>query len=69
MKNLTQELENAAILKNLVKSIRKDTELDKTYVKVVGLLANKVLASLKENPTIEVKIPESLMDDFREELK
>lgn len=65
MKNLTQELENAVILKDLMRSIREDIELDKTYAKVIGLLANKVLESLKEEPTLEVKVPEALINEIQ----
>ena len=54
---LTEELQNAAILKDLVKSFVGNNKLDKIYGEIVGLLANKVLASLKDDSTIEVKVP------------
>lgn len=66
---LTQELENTAILKDLIKSISGDDELDKTYIEIVVLLTNKVLESLKDDPTLEVKVPDSLMNDLRQEIQ
>lgn len=66
---LTEELENAAILKDLVKSITGNNSLDQTYFEIVVTLANKFLETLKDDSTIEIKVPDHLIDDIRKEIK
>ncbi len=66
---LTEELQNVAVLKELVKSVRDNKELYKTYAEIVGLLATKLLESLKDDPTIEVKVPDYVIVNLREEIK
>ncbi len=66
---LTEELQNAAILKDLVQSVSGNNKLDENYKEIVALLADKVLESLKDDPIIEVKVPARLIDEIRKELK
>lgn len=66
---LTEELQNAAILKDLVKSLTGNNKLDQTYGEIVGLLATKVLESLKDDPTIEVKVPAHLINEITAGIK
>ncbi len=66
---LTQELKNAAVLKDLVQSVSGNHKLNENYKEIVALLADKVLGSLKDDLTIEIKVPDHLIDDLRNELK
>ena len=62
---LRKDLENAAILKDLVHTAGESKQ---KYHEIVNILSEKLLASLKEDPTIEVRVPDHLIDEIRKEI-
>lgn len=66
---LTEELQNAAILKDLVHTVSGNHKLNENYKEIVAILATKVLESLKDDPTIEIKVPAHLIDEITAGIK